>query len=87
MRSSVIMTTYNSPAWLEKVLVGFGCQTLLPDEVVIADDGSRPDTAEVVARQGRQLPFRLVHVWQPDQGFRKCQALNHGVLAAHLHRC
>ena len=41
---SVIFTTYNATAWLEKVLWGFACQSHEDFEVVIADDGSRSET-------------------------------------------
>lgn len=40
MKLSVIITTYNSPVWLQKVLWGYEVQTFRDFEVVIADDGS-----------------------------------------------
>lgn len=82
MKVSVIFTTYNSPEWLEKVLLGFFCQTVRDFEVVIADDGSRDDTRALVdrIRQGSPVPVR--HIWHPDDGFQKCRILNKAVLAA-----
>ena len=39
-RVSVILSTYNQPLWLEKVLWGYGAQRFHDFEVVVADDGS-----------------------------------------------
>ena len=40
MKVSVIISTYNSPDWLEKVLWGYTCQDYTDFEIIIADDGS-----------------------------------------------
>lgn len=48
----VVISTYNSPAWLEKVLWGYLYQTHPADEIVIADDGSRDDTRALHTRHG-----------------------------------
>ncbi len=45
MRVSVVLSTYNSPNWLEKVLWGYAAQTERPEEIVIADDGSTDEDA------------------------------------------
>lgn len=82
MNLSVILTTYNSPAWLEKVLWGFSCQTQPPLEVIVADDGSREDTAELVRRMRGETGLDIRHVWQRDDGFRKCRILNKAILHA-----
>lgn len=82
MNLSVIMTTYNSPVWLEKVLWGYSCQTEMPLEVIVADDGSRPETGELVARLREETGLDLRHVWQRDDGFRKCRILNKAILHA-----
>ncbi|MFB9067310.1 glycosyltransferase family 2 protein [Pseudofulvimonas gallinarii] len=82
MATSVILSTYNQPEWLEKCLLGYAAQDRLDFEVVIADDGSRDDTRALLDAMRPRLPFDLVHVWQEDAGFRKCRALNLAVLAA-----
>ncbi len=74
--ASVIFTTYNQPDWLEKVLVGFGAQTVTDFEILVADDGSRDDTRERIAALASMLPVPVRHLWQPDDGFRKCEAMN-----------
>lgn len=74
---SVILSTYNQPDWLERVLWAYAFQRHGgPFEVVIADDGSAQATRQRIAALRPQLPFPLIHHWQPDQGFRKCRALN-----------
>jgi len=76
MRVSVVVTTYNRPDALAMVLSALAGQHLREFEVLIADDGSRPDTAELVAEHARGYPVPLTHVWQHDQGFRAGAARN-----------
>lgn len=82
MHLSVIISTYNSPAWLEKVLWGYSCQTHPDFEVIIADDGSDARTAELLERMRGETGLRIQHVRQEDKGFRKCRILNKAVLQA-----
>lgn len=79
MQLSVIMTTYNRPDALGKVLEGLGQQTRLPDEVVIADDGSGPETAAVIEQFQKTSPFPLAHVWHADRGFRAAAIRNKAI--------
>jgi glycosyltransferase involved in cell wall biosynthesis len=79
---SVILSTYNAPLWLEKVLWGYAGQTHRDFEVVIADDGSGTETATLIDRMSAQTDLRLRHVWHEDDGFRKCTILNRTIEAA-----
>ncbi len=81
-RVSVVLSTYNQPRWLEKALWGYAAQRFTDFEVLVADDGSGPETATVVARMRERNQPRLVHVWHEDRGFRKTEILNRAVLAA-----
>ena len=76
----VIISTYNNPAWLEKCLWGYVYQTRPADEIIIADDGSRPDTRRLVESFSDRLPIR--HVWHEDRGFQKSRILNSALMAA-----
>jgi glycosyltransferase involved in cell wall biosynthesis len=81
---TVVITTYNRPNALRWVLAGILNQTLTPALIVIADDGSNAETADVVksiqkTRLGA-LPL-IRHIWQPDVGFRAGQIRNKGVAA------
>jgi len=79
MKLSVIMTTYNRPAALQRVLEGLRGQSRLPDEIVIADDGSGSETATVVAKAIQAGPFPVHHVWHTDRGFRAAAIRNKAI--------
>ncbi len=83
LKISVIVSTYNSEAWLEKVLLGFNCQSFRYFEVIIADDGSAPPTRELLERMQEEVFYPIVHVWQEDDGFQKSRILNKAVVACN----
>jgi len=74
MKTAVIVTTYNRPDALRLVLNALANQSVLADQVVVADDGSTQSTADCIASFQDKLP--LVHAWQADQGFRAAAARN-----------
>lgn len=82
MKVSVVITTYNNPDYLQKVLEGYLHQTRLPDEILIADDGSTKDTLEMLRDMEKDSPIRLVHVWHEDQGFRAASIRNKAIAAS-----
>jgi glycosyltransferase involved in cell wall biosynthesis len=51
-------------------------------EIIIADDGSTANTRECIDRLRANAPVPLLHVWQPDEGFRAAMVRNRGTLAA-----
>lgn len=82
MRTSLIVTTYNWPEALELTLGSVALQSVSPDEVIVADDGSGPATAAVVERCRRSSRIPVQHVWQPDEGFRLARSRNRAIAAA-----
>ena len=86
MRTSVIISTYNSPLWLQKTLWGFFQQSRHDFELLIADDGSRPETEALLREMATTSPVPLAHVWQPDDGFQKCRILNKALAIARGER-
>jgi glycosyltransferase involved in cell wall biosynthesis len=82
VRVSVIVTTYNQPEQLERVLWGYAVQRLKGFEVVVADDGSRSETAETIDRVQSESGLEIVHVWHADAGFRKTLILNRAIVAS-----
>jgi glycosyltransferase involved in cell wall biosynthesis len=82
MRLSVIVTTYNQPAWLEKVLWGFSAQTFQDFELLIADDGSDQVTRDTIERLRSTLQYPVRHIWHEHRGFRKCEILNKAIIAS-----
>jgi glycosyltransferase involved in cell wall biosynthesis len=81
-RTSLIIATYNWKEALALVLASVRAQTALPGEVLIADDGSRDDTREFIARETLAYPVPLRHVWQEDAGFRKGRIVNEAMARA-----
>ncbi|RYY51183.1 MAG: glycosyltransferase [Chitinophagaceae bacterium] len=82
MTLSIIITTYNAPEWLEKVLIGFDQQRFTDFEVLIADDGSGEATRQLIERYRSRVKYPIIHVWHEDEGFRKCTILNKAILAS-----
>ncbi len=80
MKIGVIISTYNNPRWLAKTLTGYTLQTEQPDEVIIADDGSKEETKELIDSFRDKLPIR--HVWHEDRGFQKSEILNKAIMAS-----
>ncbi|WP_435412505.1 glycosyltransferase family 2 protein [Psychroserpens mesophilus] len=79
---SVIISTYNNPEWLEKVLWSYDVQTFKNFEVVIADDGSNQDTKTLINTMASQLSYPIQHVWHEDNGFQKTIILNKATVAS-----
>jgi glycosyltransferase involved in cell wall biosynthesis len=78
----VVVSTYNRPAVLRLALRGYLRQTTRDFTLVVADDGSGPETGDVVsdfAREARARGIDVEHVWIPDEGFRKTTVLNEAV--------
>ena len=82
MRLAVILSTYNSPEWLEKVLWGYAVQTYQNFELLVADDGSSDETRLRIDVFRRQTGLPIRHIWHEDRGFRKCTILNRAIEAA-----
>ena len=80
IRASVILATYDQPKLLDLALAGYSNQSTRDFELVIADDGSGPETRAVIQSHVRRLPVEVRHVWQPHRGFWKAAAVNRGVL-------
>jgi glycosyltransferase involved in cell wall biosynthesis len=79
MKVSVIVATYEAPRELDLVLTGLARQTAAPLEVLVADDGSGPETRAVLEKWQARAPWPLLHCWQEDQGFRKGRIANEAV--------
>jgi glycosyltransferase involved in cell wall biosynthesis len=77
---SVIVSTYERASELERVLEGYTLQTFEDFEVVVADDGSGPETKAVCDRYLSRL--NLVHARHEHDGFRAAAARNMGVRAS-----
>ena len=81
MKVGLLISTYNWPLALDLVLKSVRLQTRLPDEILIADDGSKAETKQLIAlfQQNYLIPIR--YFWQEDRGFRKSKILNKAIAA------
>jgi len=76
MRLALIVTTYNRPDALRAVLAGLAAQSDRDFELLVADDGSGPETGALVAACARTASVPCRHVWHPDDGFRAAEIRN-----------
>jgi glycosyltransferase involved in cell wall biosynthesis len=84
---SVIVTTYNREDALDAALRALAHQSDRNFEIVVADDGSRPDTARVVQSWKARLPLPLKHVRHEHRGFRGGEIRNRGIRASKGELC
>ncbi len=78
----LLISTYNWPEALERILESVLQQTHMPDELLIADDGSGEETRWLINRYRSLLNIPVKHAWHEDQGFRKSLILNKAVKLA-----
>lgn len=81
-KTTLIIATYNWPEALNLVLKSLLNQSVFPDEVIIADDGSTNATKELIERFKNDINIPLLHLWQEDKGFQKAQILNKAIVKA-----
>ncbi len=76
---SLVTPTYNWPEALELLLLSILNQTVLPNEVIIADDGSREDTKELIEKFQEKIKVPLIHIWHEDLKNRKPKIMNKAI--------
>ncbi|WP_228547228.1 glycosyltransferase family 2 protein [Nonlabens antarcticus] len=79
---SLIIPTYNWPEALELVLLSVLEQTVMPQEIIIGDDGSTIATKELIESYRGKFSIPLTHLWQEDQGNRKATMMNKSIAVA-----
>lgn len=77
--ASLLISTYNWPEALELCLKSVQAQSILPNEILIADDGSKTETKRVIDGFRIKIPVPIKHVWHEDLGFRKTIILNEAI--------
>ncbi|MGP0566021.1 MULTISPECIES: glycosyltransferase family 2 protein [unclassified Nitrospina] len=83
---SIILSTYNRPDALERVLTSLEAQTDRDFEVIVADDGSTENTRALVETFSQRNTLVLKHVWHEDRGFRAGAIRNKAVAACEGER-
>ena len=82
MLLTLSIAVYNKPENLRLVLLSCARQTLKEFEIIVADDGSGPEIAEVVEEGRRRHGLTIRHLWHEDRGWRKNVMLNNAVREA-----
>ncbi len=82
MKISLIITTYNWKEALEIAILSAFNQTMRPDEIIVADDGSRSDTRDIIESLAKEAPVPILHSWQEDKGFRLARSRNRAIAKA-----
>jgi len=76
LKFSLIVTTYNWPEALRLTLTSAIRQSSFHGEIIIGDDGSRPDTARAIEEVMGPSPIRWCHVRHEDDGIRQARVKN-----------
>lgn len=79
---TLIIAVYKARRYSELICAALERQSMLDFEVIIADDGSGPEIAELIESSLPRFPFPVKHLWQPDCGFRKNVMLNKAIEAS-----
>lgn len=79
---TMIVSTYNRPDALVLCLESIRNQRVLPDEVIVGDDGSGEETSRVIRQAQLDFPVPLRHIWHEDKGFRLAMMRNKCLAAA-----
>ena len=82
MTVSLIISTYNWPRALYLCLDSVMQQTVMPSEILIADDGSGMSTRDVVKHFENISPVPVRHIWHEDNGFRLAAIRNKAIAAS-----
>lgn len=82
VKISLIVSTYNRPDALSVCLDSVRFQTLMPDEIIIGDDGSKEETKKMIDKLRNEFTIPVIHVWHEDNGFRLAKMRNKSVAKA-----
>lgn len=81
MKASLIISVYKNTRDLKVVLDALAYQTEKSFEVIISEDGQSEEMDTFIKNYSSS--FQIMHLTQPDEGWRKNQALNNAVRTAN----
>lgn len=81
MTVSLLISTYNYPQALRLSLQSALRQTRMPDEILVADDGSRDETRQLIEDMAKLFTIPVRHIWHEDKGFRLAGIRNKAIRA------
>ena len=82
MNCSIIVSTYNRIDALSLTLQSILNQSVLPNEIIVADDGSDEKTKNLVINFSNKSTIPIIHCWQEDKGFRLARIRNLALIKA-----
>lgn len=82
LKCTLVTPTYNWPEALDLLLKSIKRQSKMPDEIIVADDGSSADTKEMIQKYKSEFTVPLIHIWHEDKGNRKPQIMNKAIAKA-----
>lgn len=80
---TLVTPTYNWPDALNLLLLSILNQSVLPNEVIIADDGSTQDTKKLISDFQKTFPVPLIHIWHEDLKNRKPAIMNKAIAVSN----
>lgn len=76
---SVVLSIFDQPNAFTFALIGYRRQAFRDFELIVADDGSDPETKSIVDACRRAADFPVKHVWQENKGYRRARIANEAV--------
>jgi len=80
---SLIISFYNKIDLLKLIFAALEIQTNKEFEVIIADDGSKPEVLAEIELIKSNYFFPIKHVWHEDNGWQKNKILNKAIVASN----
>ena len=78
----LVINTSNQPEYLARILTAISHQSSVPDEVLLAEDGTDAATRNVFESWAGSQSSRTAHLSQPNEGFRRARILNQAIAKA-----
>ena len=83
MKCSIIISVYKDTDSLDLILESLSNQTIVPNEVIVSEDGNSVEMAEYIpVAKNRYNNLNITHLFQEDIGWRKNKALNRAIVAS-----
>jgi len=87
LKTALIITTFNNPEVLALSLTTALQQTVPPNEIIVADDGSSTETTDLVRRFAEDSATPIQHCWQENRGFRAARCRNVAIAKSSADYC
>lgn len=77
--AAVSIAFYNNTRMLDLTLASFEKQSFQDFEIIICDDGSKPEAVQFLKNRIEKMSIPVKHLWHEDLGFRKNRIMNWGI--------